>query len=142
MFRIVLDTNIFISGIFWRGNPYKILSKCLEKELCLIASLEILEEFQEVLRTEKKFKLDEDDISSYMSLIISNSVTVVPMQLIDIIADDPDDNRVLECAVEGKADYIISGDRHLLSLEEYKGIKILTAKEFLELVNSETTEAP
>lgn len=136
MFRVVLITNIFISGIFWRGNPYEILSMCLEEKLCLITSLRILEELQEVLRAEKKFELSEDDISSYMSLIISHSVTVDPSQTIDIITDDPEDNMVLECAVEGKADYIISGDRHLLSLKEYKGIGILTAKEFIEHANS------
>lgn len=78
MFRVVLDTNIFISGIFWRGNPYEILSMCLEEKLCLITSLRILEELQEVLRTEKKFELSEDDISAYIGLIISHSVTVDP----------------------------------------------------------------
>lgn len=71
-----------------------------------------------------------------MSLIISHFVTVDLLQTIDIITDDPEDNMVLECVVEGKADYIISGDRHLLSLKEYKRIRIMTTKEFIERVNS------
>lgn len=75
------------------------------------------------------------NISLYISLILSHSTTIEPIQAIDIITDDPKDNMILECAVGGKADYIVSGDRHLLSLKEYKGIKILTAREFIELVS-------
>jgi putative PIN family toxin of toxin-antitoxin system len=137
LLRVVLDTNILISGIFWRGNPYKILSRCLGEGLQLVTSLEILEELQQVLRTEKKFGLNEEDISSYIGLMISNSIMVNPAQAIDVVTDDPEDNAILECAVEGKADYIISGDRHLLSLREYGGIRILTAREFIEFINNE-----
>jgi putative PIN family toxin of toxin-antitoxin system len=97
LFRVVLDTNISISGIFWRGNPHKILSKCIEERICLITSLEILNELQEVLRTEKKFGLDEEDISSYIGPIVSSSVMVDPIQSIDIITDDPEDNGLGMC---------------------------------------------
>lgn len=136
LLRVVLDTNILISGIFWRGNPYRILSKCLGEGLQLVTPLE-KEELQQVLRTEKKFGLSEEDISSYIGLMFSNSITVDPAQVIDVVTDDPEDNAILECAVEGKADYIISGDRHLLSLKEYEGIRILTAREFIEFINTE-----
>lgn len=124
MVRVVLDTNIFISGIFWRGNPYKILRMCFSHELSLITSLAIIEELQDVLRTEKKFELEEDDISLYVWLLLSHSILVEPVQKISAVKDDPEDNKILECAVEGKVDYIISGDSHLLSLSEYEGIRI------------------
>ncbi|MGD2249056.1 MAG: putative toxin-antitoxin system toxin component, PIN family [Candidatus Methanofastidiosia archaeon] len=135
MIRVVLDTNILVSGIFWRGNPYKILQTCFQNKLSLIISPAILEELQDVLRTEKKFELTKNDISSYMRLLISHSTLIEPVQTIDAIKDDPDDNMILECAAEGKADYIISGDKHLLSLNEYSGIKILSAREFLQNVD-------
>jgi putative PIN family toxin of toxin-antitoxin system len=133
--RVVLDTNILISGIFWRGNPYKILRMCLQNELSLIISPAILEELQDVLRTEKKFKLKENDILLYMRLLLSHSALVEPVKTIDVIKDDPEDNMILECAAEGKVDYVISGDRHLLSLNEYGGIKILSAREFLQCID-------
>jgi putative PIN family toxin of toxin-antitoxin system len=135
LIRVVLDTNILVSGIFWRGNPYKILQTCFQNKLSLIISPAILEELQDVLRTEKKFELTKNDISSYMRLLISHSTLIEPVQTIDAIKDDPDDNMILECAAEGKADYIISGDKHLLSLNEYSGIKILSAREFLQNVD-------
>ena len=134
MVRVVLDTNILISGIFWRGNPHKILRMCLQNELFLVTSPAIMVELQDVLRTEKKFELKEDDISLYVWLLLSHSTLIEPVRTIDVIKDDSEDNMVLECAVEGKADYIISGDSHLLSLGEYGGIRILSAREFLDLV--------
>jgi putative PIN family toxin of toxin-antitoxin system len=102
LLRVVLDTNILISGIFWRGNPYRILSKCLGEELHLVTSLEILEELQQVLRTEKKFGLNEEDISSYIGLMISNSITVDPTQVIDVVTDDPEDNMILNVLLKEK----------------------------------------
>ena len=107
---------------------------CLQHNLSLITSPPILKELQDVLKTEKKFGLEEDDISLYMWLLLSHSTLIEPVESIDIIKDDPGDNMVLECAVEGKADYIISGDSHLLSLDEYRGINILSAREFLDCV--------
>ena len=128
---VVLDTNILISSIFWRGNPYKVVLNVLKKKYSLCLSNEILDELEEKLRI--KFKFPEDKIKEHIQILREYSKIIEPSVKVDVINEDPDDNRILECAVSCKADYIVSGDQHLLKLKEFKGIKIVTAKEFLDL---------
>ena len=126
---IVLDTNQLISAFFWKGNEREILEICRAKEIELLILPDILDELDTVL--ERKFDIPEDKRAEYTRNLILISKIVFPTSQIDAIGADPTDNRILECAVDGCADYIISGDRHLLSLKEYGGIKILRAREFL-----------
>ena len=128
---VVLDTNILISGILWRGSPYRVLLNALNKKYSLFLSPKILNEVEEKLRI--KFKLQEDKIAEHIQILTEYGKIIEPNLSVDIIKDDPDDNKILECAVSCKADYIVSGDSHLLDLKEYKGIKILSAKDFLEI---------
>lgn len=128
--KVVLDTNIFISGIFWLGNPYKLLNLWRKGNFELVVSRQIIKELISVL---KRFKMPEEDIDGWEDTIIKNSILIEPEGKIDIIEDEAD-NRFLECAVGCKADYIVSGDSHLLKLEEYQGIKIIKAKEMLEIL--------
>lgn len=130
--RVVLDTNTYISAFFWRGNPYKILKSCYRGKIHLLSSLEIIREIEYILSREKKFEMSDEDIEKHIQLILSHSQIVEPMKKIDVIKKDPSDNKFLECAIEGKTDYIISGNRHLLELKKFKEIKILRAKEFLD----------
>ncbi|MEK6876944.1 MAG: putative toxin-antitoxin system toxin component, PIN family [Nanoarchaeota archaeon] len=130
---VVLDTNILISAIFWRGNPYEVVRNALKKKYSLYLSTEILNELEEKLRI--KFKFPEDNISNHIELLKEYGKIVVPISKVNAIKEDPDDNKVLECAETAKADYIVSGDAHLLKLKEFKGIKIVTAKEFLGIIN-------
>jgi uncharacterized protein len=133
--RIVVDTNILISGTYWTGNSYKILKKVDEKEIELCISKEIVEEYHETLKSDyitdkvirKSLSTNEVAIK-----IINNAVFIVPSSKINEIKEDPDDNMILECAVEGKAEIIVSQDRHLLNLKEFQGIKIFTPEDFLE----------
>ncbi|MFH0862231.1 MAG: putative toxin-antitoxin system toxin component, PIN family [Candidatus Altiarchaeota archaeon] len=112
--RVVLDTNVFVSGMFWsRGNPNRVLRKCLNREVTLLISQDILDELRGILIRERKFDLSEEDIEVHLELVSMNSELVQPEQKLDIVKDDPSDNKFLECAVAGKADYIVSGDRHL-----------------------------
>lgn len=131
--RIVADTNILISSIFWRGNPYRILRKCFEKKVKLIISKEILDEVGRILIREKKFKMDKDDVLLYTGILLDNS-ELVKIRKVNVIKRDITDNIILGCALAGKADYIVSGDKHLLELKEFKGIKILTAKEMMNIL--------
>ena len=130
--KIVLDTNQLISAFFWKGNEREVLEKCRTKELELLISPDILAELDTVL--DRKFSVPEDKRAEYSKNIILVSRLVFPNQWIEAIKADPTDNRILECAVDGEADYIVSGDKHLLDLREYKGIKILKAKTFLSIV--------
>lgn len=83
---------------------------------------------------ERKFGLSEEEIEVLLALVSMNSESVQPEQKLDIVKGDPSDNKFLECAVAGKADYIVSGDRHLLSIIEYNGIRIVDSGEFVRAV--------
>ena len=130
--RVVLDTNILISALFWRGNPYNVVLNALKKKYVLYLSQEILNELEEKLRI--KFRFPEDKIRNHIGILRENGKVTEPDVKLDIIREDPDDNKFLECAVSCNADFIVSGDKHILKLKEFKGIKILTAKEFLDLI--------
>ncbi len=131
--KAVLDTNILISAVFWRGAPYNIVLNALKNKYSLCLSQEILTELEEKLSL--KFKFPKDKIEEHIWILREYGQIIDPAIKIDIIKEDPDDNRILECAVSCNADYIVSGDRHLLKLKEFKGIKIVTAKDFLDLAN-------
>ena len=130
--KVVLDTNILISALGWLGNPHILVKKILDKQIELAISLELIEEFRETAR-EKKFGFSEEEISDFIDAIAENAEFVVSSEKVDIVKKDPDDNIVLECAIEAKADFIITGDRHLLEIKEFNRIRIITVKEFLDL---------
>jgi len=133
MIRVVLDTNVVISGLFWKGNPHRLLMACKERKLKMVTSVDLLEELKTVLLREKKFGLNEKKVKEIITAIAQVSEIVVPKERLSVIKEHLSDNRVLECAKEGNAQYIISGDKHLLSLEEYKGIKIVKPTEAVKL---------
>lgn len=129
--KIVLDTNIIISGIGFHGNPRKILDSVLEGEIDSVISPILLAELEDVVA--KKFPKLKDDLDLINKKIKKKFKIVKPTESLAIVRDD-DDNRVLEAAVEGKCDYIVTGDRDLLDLKEYKKIKIVKPGEFLKLI--------
>ena len=129
--KIVLDTNVFISGIFWEGNfCSQIIDKWKNKKFDLVSSMEILDEFVKTLRN-FKIQMPEDIIEEWRKLIIENSIIVESFEKIDFIKEDPDDNKFLEAAVSGNVKYIVSQDKHLLKIKNYQGIKIISPEEFL-----------
>ena len=129
--RIVADTNIFISGIFWEGNfSSKVISLWRNRKIDLISSVPIIEELVSNLKG-FKIKMDEETVQEWENMILENAVLVEPEEKIDIVKDDSDDNKFIEAAVTGKASYIVTQDNHLLKIKEFRGIKILTPEEFL-----------
>ena len=134
--RITVDTNVLISATFWYGNSNKIIEKSENKELILLLSLDIINEFSQVLNykeIQEKIKDKNLEMKYTIAKITNLSEIVEPKERFDVIKEDPKDNKILECAYEGKVDYIISQDKHLLKLKEFKNIKIITPEEFLEL---------
>jgi len=127
--KIVLDTNIFISGIFWKGDSYKILQLWRDGKIQSVISLDTLEELYRVL-SKFKIHLSEDIINKHISLIRESSIIVEPEERFFIV-DDPSDNKFIDCAVAGKADYIITNDKHLLKIGRFRDISILTPEKFL-----------
>jgi putative PIN family toxin of toxin-antitoxin system len=130
MLKVVFDTNIFISALHkWRGNPYKVYQKMIEGEFKLLISSEILEELMRILK--KEFLWPNSKIEELNSLLRKTGDVILITDRADYIKANSSDNKFLECAICGKADYIVSGDKHLLDLREYEEIKILTPKGFL-----------
>lgn len=133
MTRIVPDTNIIISSVFWSGKPYKVISLGLEGEYQLITSPEIIDETVDKLRN--KFQFPEDKIKEQTNILLSLFHLVSPITKLDIVRDKSD-NKIIECALDGKADFIVTGDPDLLSMKNFKSIKIMNADEFLKFYYS------
>ena len=122
-----------ISGIFWSGDSEKILLGWGNKEYELIISTEIIREIVETLM-DFKIQLPIKTLLFWISILSMKSSIVEPEERVEIVKEDKDDNKFIEAAISGKADYIISQDNHLLKIKEFRGIKILTPKEFLDIV--------
>jgi putative PIN family toxin of toxin-antitoxin system len=127
--KVVIDTNVFISGIFWKGHPNKVLNLWKEGKITLVVSADTLFEFTRVMN-DFKIQLPQDMIRQWTNLILRNSILVEPKEKIGVVKDDPEDNMFMEAAVAGDAEYIISQDKHLLKLKSYKRIKVVKPEEF------------
>jgi putative PIN family toxin of toxin-antitoxin system len=134
MVRVVADTNVFISALMFGGLPGTFLDLALLQSFRLVTSPALLDELDEKLRL--KFGLSPNDADLVRAQLQSSAVVVKPTVILAVIKDDPDDNRVLECAAAGEANYIVSGDRHLLQLRSYEGIPILTVRQFMDAVET------
>ena len=133
MIRAVLDTNTLISAVGWRhSKPRRILEACLSGKYLLVESPDLLNEFITVMNRPKFSFILEEQKRELVARLVNHCEIVEPKKKLNIIKNDPADNKVLECALEGKAQYIISGDNHLLRLKDFMGIRIMTATEFLE----------
>jgi putative PIN family toxin of toxin-antitoxin system len=133
--RLVLDANIFISAFYWGGNPQSIIDRIIEGIDTLFISNEILDEVIDVM-SRPKFKSSPEIIDMYIGTIEKIGRKIYITGNITGISRDKDDDSKIECGMMCHADFIITGDDDLLVLEEYKGIKIITPKEYLEIVNS------
>jgi putative PIN family toxin of toxin-antitoxin system len=127
--RIVVDTNVIVSALVFGGLPRRVFEvveggRC---EFCYSSGIE--SETRRVLRD--KFGWDEGRLDRYLPGLWSLGVRATPRRRVNAVKDDPDDNRILECALAAGADAIVSGDGHLLRLTAYEGIAILTPREFL-----------
>ncbi len=132
--RVVLDTNVFISGIFWSGNYCsQLIDKWKNKEIELVSSLDIVEELIETLRN-FKISMPENIIEEWRNLLLNNSILIQSSTKMEAIKEDPEDNKFLETAIDGKADFIVSQDKHLLNLKEYQGIKIVKPEEAVNIL--------
>ena len=129
--RIVLDTNVFISGVFFSGPPYEILKAWIDKRIQIFISSEILQEYQRV-GEELSNRYTEIEITPILKSFSQNAISISAPRLAHPVCVDPDDDKFLECAVAGKAELIISGDRHLLYINDFQGIKIVKPRIFVD----------
>lgn len=137
MNKIVSDVNVLVSATFWRGEAYRILNMVDEHKISNIVSHEIMADYVEVCNDEELMeKIERKKLtpSRTVEKITSMSMLIYPKKKFEIVKDDPDDDKIIEAAVEGAADYIVTYDNHLLKFKEFKGIKIVTPSNFLDLI--------
>lgn len=129
--KIILDTNVLISGIFFGGAPYQILDAWRNGEVDIVSSEDIFAEYQRVAKElSRQFK--GVDISTFLDLITVNAMWVEAPQLPFNISSDPDDDKFLSCALASKTKIIVSGDKHLLSVSGYRNIEVMKPRSFVE----------
>jgi putative PIN family toxin of toxin-antitoxin system len=138
MIRVVLDTNLLVSAILSpAGPPAQILKLGIENAITLIFSPAIIAETRRVLLYPKLVKLFQkrqvsvEKIEEFLKKLIRISVMVPGALEVTIVTEDPSDNKIIACALDGRADFLISGDTHLLKLQRYQGVEIISPMDFL-----------
>jgi putative PIN family toxin of toxin-antitoxin system len=130
--RITPDTNILVSGlVFRRGKPHELLRMALEGAVRMTVSQAIIDETLDVLT--RKFGATADDLAEARALIMEAARTITPTVQLDVIKEDPPDNRILECALTAGSNYIVTGDKDLLRLGHYDAIQIVTVSALVEM---------
>jgi putative PIN family toxin of toxin-antitoxin system len=133
MLKVVIDTNVFISAFYLpESRPANVVLMARRKTILNLISPQILKEVERII--EKKLLWDNSKTEGAVRLIKNFSEEVHSQERLAIIVDDPG-NRILECAVAGQADFIISGDKHLLNLKNFQGINVVTPADFLVAIN-------
>jgi putative PIN family toxin of toxin-antitoxin system len=133
--RVVFDTNILISAVLSpNSKPFQCTALAKRGIVKSVTCQEILDEFQEKL--EGKLKYEIERATALVQEVIHYSQLVTLTNTLKVVDADPDDDMVVECAIIGNATYIVTGDKHLLSLNSYQNVTILKATDFLDLVFS------
>jgi putative PIN family toxin of toxin-antitoxin system len=139
--RIVLDTNVFLSGVFFGGPPYQILDAWRRGEVQILLSPEILEEYQRVsARLATQFP--EVDFAPFLKLVTVQAEIIVAPPLAEAVCEDPADDKFLACAIAGQAACVVSGDKHLLKIKEFRKIPILKPRTFVDKFLKTEEEGP
>ena len=142
--RVVLDTNVLVSGLLTaQGPPQQALDAWLEGRYTLITLLYLAAELAHVLshpRIAERLLVSAEEVNALLAAVLSQAVVVPGRLRLPGVTRDPKDDAVVACAVEGKADHIVSGDQDLLVLGEYEGIRIVTPREFVEILSSDRPE--
>jgi len=139
MIRAVLDANVLVSGIMAEGVPRNILRAWRAGHFHLVESQATLDEIARVLRYPKiarRHQWSEAEIQAFMESLEALAILTPGKLRLDAVAADPSDNRYLECAIEGEANCVVTGDGHLLELAVYREVEMLSPREFVELLAS------
>lgn len=142
MQRVVIDTNVIVSGILSRkGAPAEVLNAWRERRFLLLSSSDIVAEVRTVMkypRIRHKYNISDDEIEQTISLLEHDALLVAgDSNVAGSVPDDPKDEMFLACAMDGQADIVVSGDHHLLDLDVFRDIPIITARRFLDQLKQE-----
>ncbi len=135
MIRVVLDTNIIISGTLWSGTPSRVIQAIEQGKVKPIASEAMLDELQGVLerpKFTKRLELIGKTAKQVVSEYAARAEVIEVQPLGETVSEDPDDDIFIACTISGKAQMVISGDPHLLDVKQYQGIPILNVVDFLK----------
>ena len=136
--RVVLDTNVLISAVISTGVPHDVVVAGYDGEFQLIVSEATVTEFRETLhKYPDRFGLTDEEIRTEVETLQYFAEFVDPDEEITAVEDDPDDDKFLEAAVAGNTQYLVSGDEHLLALDSFRGVEIITPRTFYEQLESE-----
>jgi len=127
--RATADSNIWVSGLNWYGKPHELLNLARDGKIELAISDAILDEFSRILHD--KLEWSDDRLNSMRAEVATFTKRVSSTETLDVVKADPNDNRILECAVAAGSDVIVTGDAHLLQLGTYRAIKIMKVADFL-----------
>lgn len=128
--RIVIDTNVLVSGVFFGGFPGKILGAVVSREITACATAEIIDEYEEIIQEMIDRKQGHIN-KNILTPLVKEMEIIEPVTHVEV-SRDPDDNKFIGCAKDSSSLYIVSGDKDLLVIEEFENIQIITAKEFCE----------
>lgn len=128
--KVILDTNVFVSGMFWSGPPYEILRAWRSGILELVLSSDILEEYKRIA-TELSAQFPAVDVSGFMSLLAVEASIHSPQPLPHPLCTDPSDDKFIACALANKVTHIVSGDKALLKVSGYQKIEVMKPKTFV-----------
>lgn len=125
---VTFDTNILLSATLWDGSvAQKLLFDLIKQNVKIYSSTEILSEYQEILK--RDFDFSDNEIAEILEKVLAFVTLVNPTIKVEVVKDDPDDNQIIECALESNSKYIITYDKHLLNLKECQGIRIIRPEE-------------
>ena len=133
MVRIVLDTNVLVSGLLYPGKPRRLIDLAVRGKIEIVSSVEMIEELRDVLSREK-FSLGEVEQAKIVDFVVRLSHITILKSKFKVIKDDPDDDVVINTACDGAAEYIVSGDRTVSKLERFGKIRIVKASDMLKLI--------
>jgi putative PIN family toxin of toxin-antitoxin system len=133
MLKVVLDTNVLVSALISDGKPRELFRKGIENQFLIVTSDSMLKELARVI-CRPKFKTNPDEIRRITLALLSSAEVVDVKTKLRAVKKDPKDDIVIETAYDGHADFIVTGDGHLLELESFKGIKIITIEKALKLL--------
>jgi putative PIN family toxin of toxin-antitoxin system len=129
--RVVVDTNVLVSGVFFSGIPRRILEAWRDRRIVIVASLEILEEYRRVgERLGAQF--EGVSLEPFFTLLATNALIVQPRQLPEAIVSDPADDKFFACALASDCRVIVSGDKRVLAASGYEGVEVLRPRSFVE----------
>jgi len=135
MHNVVFDISVLVSALITKGKPKELWLKAVTKEFNLTASREILSEFIKVAGRAKFRKyVKERDIKDFLEAFNTTARFTSIKSRFKVVKQDPDDDIILRTAHDSRADYVVSGDEHLLALKEFRGIRIVTVSEMIELL--------